>query len=77
MIKLIFIVKEEKDGAVRFKGFGENVGKPTRKEIEFTEDLMSTINKVTGPGDFVKTEDKIPLTFIKWRDKKDEHQDRS
>jgi hypothetical protein len=75
MIKLIFTVTEEEDGAIRFKGHGDNVGTPTHKEVEFTRDLLETVNKVTGPGDFVKIEDKIPMTIITWRDK-DEHKNR-
>jgi len=75
MIKITFTVEEEKIGAIRFRGLGENIGKPTRKEIEFTEDLMRTINKVTGPRGFVKIEDNIPLTIIKWKEK-NEHPNR-
>lgn len=76
MIKIIFTVTEEEDGAIRFRGLGENVGKPTPKEVEFTENLMTQVNVITGPGGFAKTKDIIPMTLIKWRDK-DEHKDRS
>jgi len=72
MIKMTFTITEEKDGAIRFRGRGENVGKPTAKEMEFTENLMKVVNDVTGPGNFFKTEDKVPLTIIKWKEK-DEH----
>lgn len=76
MIKLTFTIVEEKDGAIRFKGLGENIGDPTIREVSFAEDVMTTLNKVTGPGDFVKTEDKVPLTIIKWI-KKNERPNRS
>lgn len=79
MIKVTFTIIEEKGGAIRFRGLGQNIGTPTNKEVSFTKDLMMMINKVTGPGDFVKTQDKIPMTIITWvdKDKENEHPNRN
>lgn len=74
MIRMVFTIEEQKDGMIRFRGGGEDVGgSPTKKEVSFAEDIMKLINK--EPAKFIKTHEVVPLTIIKWK-KKNERKNR-